>query len=211
MAYVAISGELIDSVRSGIQAMARKELATIGEVPKLKGTESFVEAALWGKYAHLKPQMPQEWTRPCGAIVLRIQLPEGAWQETILFITPAAAPPNYTAYSTPKVTLNYDDESIKEILDVITNRRDAQKRWSEVEEHVLKFLQKCKSLNEGLKLWPDLRMYIPKHFLDRVERKVERTKETSTAALDALKNMDTDKIVAAAVIARMSTDTKDET
>jgi hypothetical protein len=209
MAYVAISGELIDSVRRGIQSMARKELDTIGEVPKLQGTEPFIEQALWGPYAHLKGQMPKEWLRSCGAITLNIQFPDGAWQEAVSLNTAADAPPNFNSYNTPKVRLQQDDPAIASIVERVGNRNDANKRWRTVESQVINFLQKCRSLNEGLKLWPDLRMYIPKSYLDRVERKVERTKESSQAA-ETLKAIDTNQVVAAAVIARMSTGKTEE-
>jgi hypothetical protein len=59
----------------------------------------------------------------------------------------------------------------------------------------------CKSLNEALKLWPDVRIYIPKEFLERVERKVERT--TNSGGAEAIKKVDTDAAVSAAAIARM--------
>lgn len=205
MAYVAISNELQQAVRSGIQGMARRELNTIGDVPKLKGTEPFVEQALWGAHAHLRQQLPSEWKQEADRILLRIQLPEGAWQQTVFLQIPQDGPPTYDRYNPPKAVLMHDDPAIQEFAAVVSNRNDAQKRWAAVEKQVMEFLEKCRSLNEGLKLWPDLRMYIPKHHLDRVERKLERPKEDSSAAKDVLKNMDTNQIVAAAVIARMST------
>lgn len=205
MAYVAISNELESTVRDGIRAMARRELDTIGEVPRLKGTESFVEQALWGAHAHLKSQIPADWKQKADRIILRINFAEGAWQETVFLQAEQEAPPRYNIYSVPKAILSHDDPDAAAIVTIVSNRRDAQKRWKAVEDQVMQFLANCKSLNEGLKLWPDLRMYIPKHFLDRVERKAERQKNSGTAALDVLKNMDTDQIVAAAVIARMST------
>lgn len=208
MAYVAISTELQHAVRDGIKAMARKELETIGEVPKLKGTEPFIEEAHWGSYAHLRGQIPKEWKREASTIFLRVEFPDGTWQEPIGFVAAQDTPPTYSPYSYAKATVHADHPDIAHIAAVISNRRDAQKRWKEVEEQVMAFLLKCKSLNEGLKLWPDLRMYIPKHYLDRVERKVDRPKEASGAA-DVLKSIDTNQIVAAAVIARMSTGSTD--
>jgi hypothetical protein len=211
MAYVAISGELLNTVRAGIQMMARKELDTVGEVPKLEGTESFVEPALWGPYAHLRSQMPKEWKRTAGSITLRIQFPDSVWQEAVPFKNGVEAPPSYSPYDAQKVTVLHDLPEIAPIVTAISNRRDAKRRWDGVERQVMDFINKCKSLNEALKLWPDLRMYIPKPYLDRVERKVERTKDTANAAMDVLKSMNTDEIVAAAVIARMSTGKTDET
>lgn len=211
MAYVAISNELLESVRSGIRAMGRRELDTIGPIPPLEGNEPFISQALWGPHLHLRSQIPSEWKKKCDSITVRIQFADGAaWQDTLSIKTPVEAPPNYDIYRKPKMQLTHDDASLVAIVDRISNRRDAERRWRDVETHVLGFLGQCKSLNEGLKLWPDLRMYIDKHYLDRVERKVERSKEASSAA-EALKAIDTNQIVAAAVIARMSTGSTDET
>lgn len=204
MAYVAISNELQSAVRDGIRAMHRKELAAVGEVPCLEGTEPFVEKALWGKYAHLKPMMPAEWKKKANSITMRITFPEGAWQEYVSLKAPQEAPPTYNTYDQPKVIFSHDDPTLTSFVSVITNRQDAHKRWKGVEEQVMQFLTNCRSLNEGLKLWPDLRMYVPKQYLDRVERKVERSKDESNAAREALKNIDTNQVVAAAVIARIS-------
>jgi hypothetical protein len=211
MAYVAISNELIDNVRGEIRGMARKELDTIGPLPKLQGTESFIEQHLWGNLVHLKGQMPSQWKKHCSQVILRIHFPDGAvWQDHVTLATPAEAPPDYDFYKTPKVSFQHDDPSIAHIVTQIGNRNDAQKRWQAVESQVLDFLRKCKSLNEGLKLWPDLRMYIHPHYLERVERKVERSTASSGAA-EVLKSIDTNQIVAAAVIARMSTGGGEET
>jgi hypothetical protein len=205
MAYVAISKELESAVLDGIRAMSRKEFATIGEVPKLKGTEPFVEAALWGAHVHLKGQIPAEWKRRADRVVLEVKFPEYTFRWTSFLEAQQEAPPMFDLYSPPQVSVAYDNPEVAHIATVVSNQRDAQNRWSAVEKQVLQFLRNCKSLNEGLKLWPDLRMYIPPSYLKRVERKVERSKSESNAAVDALKSMNTEEIVAAAVIARMST------
>jgi hypothetical protein len=205
MAYVAISNELQTAVVHGIRAMAHRELTTIGAVPKLKGTEAFVTEALWGDYVALRQQMPPDWKRKADRILVRIQFGESVHQETMFMQAEQEAPPRYDPYNPPRVTVDQAHPDIAEIARVLSNVRDAKKRWQDVEQQVLQFLRQCKSLNEGLKLWPDLRMYIPKDYLQRIERKVERPKEGNAAALDTLKSINTDQIVAAAVIARMST------
>jgi hypothetical protein len=75
-------------------------------------------------------------------------------------------------------------------------------RWGKVREQIVAFLKSCKSLNQALKLWPDVRIYIPDEFIKRAERKVEREVTMSRAA-NALANVDTDAAISAAMTARM--------
>jgi sugar-specific transcriptional regulator TrmB len=75
-------------------------------------------------------------------------------------------------------------------------------RWLKVRKQIVNFLKSCKSLNEALKLWPDVRIYIPDEFIKRVERKVEREVSISKAA-SALANVDTDAAISAAMTARL--------
>jgi hypothetical protein len=206
MAYVAISGSLVSDVRSVISNMQRKELAAIGPIPPLDGTEPFIDLGIWGRYLHLKSQMPAEWKGQMTSVRLRIQLEDGAWQGDVNTKNVVEVPPRYSQYSPTTISVHYQDNLLKPVVDSVSQQRDCNARWKKVEEQVVPFLEKCRSLNEALKLWPDLRMYIPREYLDRVERKVERSKADSAAAQEALKNIDTDTVVAAAVIARISRD-----
>jgi DNA polymerase elongation subunit (family B) len=90
-----------------------------------------------------------------------------------------------------------------EARDLAVLRRECSKRWTKVQDQVLKFLGSCKSLNEAIKLWPDVRRYIPKDYLKRVDTKVEKTKTKSSGA-DALAGMDMDMVNTSLVLARMA-------
>jgi len=55
-----------------------------------------------------------------------------------------------------------------------------------------------------LKLWPDLKLYIPNEFIARVERKAAKAEKSESSAASILAGINTEEIHAAAVIARMS-------
>jgi len=76
-------------------------------------------------------------------------------------------------------------------------------RWTAILNQVLEFLDTCKSLNEGLKVWPDLARYVPEKYIERVAEKVEKIKSDPNAAVNKLKEMDLDTITASTVLARM--------
>jgi hypothetical protein len=81
---------------------------------------------------------------------------------------------------------------------------DIAQRWDKVDKQIMDFLGKCKSVNEALKLWPQIEMYIPPEFITKVNEKKERNAAGPSQAAEALKALDTDHLTTAAVISRMS-------
>jgi uncharacterized protein with von Willebrand factor type A (vWA) domain len=90
---------------------------------------------------------------------------------------------------------------------------DINSRWKKVQNDVSKFLESCKSLNEAVKLWPDIKLYVPEQYLKRLNESVAREKkqQEANAALEALQSIDTDFAVAAAVGARLAQATAGQT
>ena len=72
-------------------------------------------------------------------------------------------------------------------------------KWDKTEEQVMLFLGKCKSLNEAIKLWPHVALYIDDEDLERFNKKVERKVRT-----DVLEGIDTDELTAHAIAAKLS-------
>jgi hypothetical protein len=216
MAFVGISDTLVGEVRSVIHSMAQKEVNSLGDCPPIKliGDESFVTEGLnelWNDAPHLQSQMPHDWCRSWSAIrlILRVKpAPDNLFEVSVDAGLPS------TFYGPPKASAapvaSVEAETVDELPEVVQenvrwrmNKKDVEQRWNKVDSDIRKFLRECKSLNEALKLWPDLRVYIPKHFLTRVDTKPERNKSVSSAAA-ALQNIDTTAAMSAAVIARMA-------
>jgi len=65
-------------------------------------------------------------------------------------------------------------------------------------------VSKCKSLNEAIKLWPDVQRYVPKQFLDRVAKKAEKSAGAASQGAEALKGIDVDMVNTSVVLARMA-------
>jgi len=72
-------------------------------------------------------------------------------------------------------------------------------KWQKTLEQVNLFLSKCKSLNEAIKLWPQVALYIEDEDMERFNKKVERK-----AREDVLENIDTDELTAVAIAAKLS-------
>jgi len=81
---------------------------------------------------------------------------------------------------------------------------ETETRWQKIRVQVLEFLGSCKSLNEALKLWPDLRRYVGAEYLARIDQKQEKEKRDPSAAIAKLKAMDLETIAASTVTARLA-------
>jgi hypothetical protein len=76
---------------------------------------------------------------------------------------------------------------------------EIQNKWEGVKTQIREFLDKCRTLNEAVKLYPGLRMYVPKEYLDRVDKKVERAEKVAK-----LHGIDTEGLTAAAIAAKLA-------
>jgi hypothetical protein len=212
MAYVSISAGLLADVVLKIHTMRDAERKPYIQSNSLTidPDSPFMVALIYGEHAHLKHQIPVGWLWTDNDIRARFVDTTSEGREfthtlKIDFGRQVPLPRNVTGYgdSGQNVITNLEAPEIKEYAD--KNRADMSiiDRWKIVEEQVTNFLKNCKSLNEGLKLWPQLSMYIPSDDIARVERKTAKVKEVSGAAA-SLATMDTDMLIGSAVIARMS-------
>lgn len=93
---------------------------------------------------------------------------------------------------------------LAEYAEAFKNRVECNNRWDSVRTQVNNFLSSCKSVNEALKLWPDVVRYLSKQTIDKVnEKSVKQTRDASTA-LAALQAIDRDQANTSAVLARMA-------
>ena len=217
MATVYITKELSDRVSSAIRRMMDADItqqnAEINKALESDTTE-FLTKAMWGDYLHLKDQMPQEWlslnTGPSFYVVGHTDDGREVSHSISFRNQKVLNRPNNDRWSEPKVkcTKAYIEANqhlpgvpeILQFLERIELNQEIKKRWSKVEEDVLLFLGKCKSLNEALKLWPGVKLYIPKEYIERAERKVER----KVREKEILETTPVETLTAAAIAARLS-------
>lgn len=212
MAYVAISGKLLDAIDMRIRAMRAAEIEALGPRPNvsLTGSESYLLEVAWGEHLHLKDIIPKRWTGRAETMYLEFRMTlsggESATATHYVGLSPGLLlPPNYRAgHGGPTIVAPPDVPELAELRNHYVQVAEIELRWNKVDRQVTKFLGECKSLNEALKLWPQLVSYIPKEYVDKVMEKREQTKtESRAAAMLAAGEVDTDGVTAAAVIARM--------
>jgi hypothetical protein len=210
MAYVAISQQFMNEVEAKILQMKMKEKAAIPkqEVEQLSGTEPFLTNAIWGEYLHLKDQMPEKWKVKTMDLNLQYAVGTGEkrWRESEHIKTrmPVYFPPGTDRHYPSVAVVDTSSPNMQVRIANAIAEREVEDRWEKVKSDILAFFQTCKSVNEALKLWPQVEMYIPEAYVRRVNTKRPATERTESAALEKLKDMDTEALTAAAVIARMS-------
>lgn len=217
MSYVSISRDLTSEVGTFIRNLANTELNSMSNFDRIvedaKTDDAFkqmLDNILWGEYLDLQPRL-EKFSTKCRldiAIACTRTIADGTFDT----FTQELRIDNVSVPLTRKSnTYGYLDVAIDpnthplllEARDLALLRRECSKRWEKVQDQVTKFLGSCKSLNEAIKLWPDVRRYVPSDYLKRVDTKVEKTKTKSSGA-DALAGMDMDMVNTSLVLARMA-------
>lgn len=209
MAFVGISQKLISDVRNVCNRMCAAELNTVGDVGNVKLTEHdhWYKELCYGKHLHLMQTIPQEWTRIYRGYG-NFHVSEGERHYSIgtqASDSIPGMPPNHNDYGA--FTVSIDDprlpEEVKLMVHKIRERKEIEQRWNSVRSKVCDFLDSCKSLNEAIKLWPEVEHYLPKEYIERLLQKREKSANQSRAA-EVLDSIDTQELTAAVVIARMA-------
>ena len=218
MATVYITQELSSRVSDAIKRMRDADITTqnaeTGRAIELD-TSEFLTKAMWGNYLHLKDQLPHEWlslnTGPTMTIVMPADDDGKQVKHMIHFRNQKVLNrPNNDRWSEPKIECtkafldaNVDMAGVLNILGYIDRmdlNNEIKAKWSKVEADVMLFLGKCKSLNEALKLWPGVKLYIPAEYIRRVEHKVER----KVREKEIVESVATEELTAAAIAARLA-------
>lgn len=221
MAYVSISSDLLNRVERKIRFMRDGEIT--GTCPKIrdaysKDTTVLFNLGCWREHLHLLDLIPADWLHKQDNV--RIHVSGDHYIDGVPYkiskacdfigASGAFAKPNKNGYwGDASSTLTIDElkalpdhyigkaELIQRYEDACAEK-EIEVRWKKIEEEMRSFLKKCKSLNEAVKLFPGVKLYVDKDDIERLEKKVERKPREALVS-----NIDTDGISAAAVAARL--------
>jgi hypothetical protein len=214
MAYVAITGKLIDSVRYIINLKKHEEqklLTSPATTFTVSGYDPAYLAMVWGDHIKLKDVIPHDWMGEINSAYLGCKYERqqdgqiSTWGQVSVSLTfnpPLPTPPKAETYHR-RFTVDQDHPMLVPLIDYEIAVRGVNAKWDKVFNDLATFLRSCKSLNEALKLWPDCRLYIDRDYLDKVEQKTERGTPSASRAAEALKNIDTNQAVASLVELRI--------
>lgn len=218
MATVGITKELRERVARIIKGMERGEIKTdVPDYEKFYNVDAtyLFHYGCWGKDSmHLIHDIPHDWLTKVteSTISVRGAMEDGRIMSTGVrfvglnaFHRPADS---YYNKSNSEITL----EELRAMPEVVAGRAELLKRWDEaiqvtfindrwkkVTDDIDNFLEKCKTLNEAVKLFPGVRLYIHADDLERLDRKVERM----TQRRKIVEDMPTDELTAAAIASKL--------
>lgn len=220
MATVGITQDLRNRVKTKINGMRKAE--RYSDVPNIDKTITLDASKLynigcWGeKHVHLLDQIPKDWLSKVddANVTVKGTLDDGVTMATSVRFTGMT-----TAYARPRndyynrtnselalafvQALPEETAGRAELLqrwDESIIALEIDKRWGKIEEEIDTFLSKCKSLNEAVKLFPGVRMYIHSDDIERLDRKLERPSQRKAIVLD----VDTEGLTAAAIAAKLA-------
>lgn len=221
MAYVAITKELINRVEGTIKAMRNNEVnSTCPYLNKDYAVDAshIYNLSVWGaEHIHLLNAIPKGWlskqdsayVNVVGETRIEDLTPNIKKQVRFNGMTNAYARPSTDYWNQRAGEIHIDAvralpeetpgriECIERFMDACTEA-EIDAKWAKVTKDIVGFLKKCKSLNEAIKLLPNLRMYLHREDIERLERKIERAPRKELAA-----DLDVGGITAAAVAARL--------
>jgi hypothetical protein len=220
MATVGITKELINRVKTQINTMRRAERnSDVPDIDKNAAVDAsqLFNIGCWGeKYVHLIAQIPKDWLSKISDANIHITgtLDDGRNLNTnVRFNNMKSAysrpKDSYYSKSDSELTIEYvrslPEETVgrAELLqrwDESIIALDIDTRWAKIETDITEFLDKCKSLNEAVKLFPGVRMYIHREDIERLERKLERP----TQRAKIVEDVDTEGLTAAAIAAKLA-------
>lgn len=220
MATVYITRELLGRIDNRINKMRDQEVQL--EVPEndktitINASDLLMQMA-WGDHLHVFPQLPKEWLKYSTSqdfVVCTDRAENGEYQQKytinlngLVGFYEAPTPERWGA-PRPSCTKDWLETKLhlvgtQEILAQLEQkeiRKTINDKWDKVKSDIHTYLNKCKSLNEALRLWPALQMYVPQEYIDRVNHKVERRKRET----EITETVDLDGLTATAIAAKLS-------
>tara|TARA_R110000868_G_scaffold238912_1_gene493415 strand:+ start:1738 stop:2394 length:657 start_codon:yes stop_codon:yes gene_type:complete len=213
MALVRISKELLIAVSHQVQDVTAKATTLQIEPMHPKVTSELlaelkekVVTHVWGAHIALRSQIPEAWKVKGSEVNVSLLFAGNLVTEGIKVNEKFDFPPNTrVSYDQVDVKLPIVDglaaDFAKKHIEYKIALNAHLAKYKEVAKQIEKFLKEAKSLNDALKRFPDLALYIPKTFLDRIELKVEReVKEVEYKYKVEGPEMDRDLVVSTGII-----------
>lgn len=214
MATVIITKDLRDRVAAKINVMRNAELKA--DCPQHETTLNLDISEMFNKLAwegqeHLIKVIPEKWLKKTKdvSLTLCVTVDDGgavSHRINVSGLSNAWCKPNPDYYGNDRLSLSettlleFADETLGkaellERMQLVKQVHEIDKRWQKVASDVDSFLKKCKSLNEGVKLFPNIRAYIGAKDLERLDVKPPPKAERQ----DIVADLDTEALTASAM------------
>jgi len=218
MAYVRRTWTLVESVEIKVANMKDAELKALNKrddidigTPLYKEVRKAAVDSAWVEAPDLIDKMPDTWCRMENVLSVRFR-GEGKTDYVAYTLETAnddkiKLPPSFSRWDTLEITHSRMTPLIKAWVD---GRYEYEKKkqstvdlFGNISKQLRDFLLSHASLNTALKEMPELEMYVPAEYLDKIKEKtVKAAKKEVTTAEDL--NIDVDALTRAAVAHRIT-------
>jgi hypothetical protein len=214
MSLVRISKQLLKDVESTISSIKQKDYAAnVGVLnPKEDAALSAKlfeegERLIWGEHMHYKTTLPKAWLSHIDRMDVSVVDAKGyRIGDEIQISKKVTLPPNhphsygYVEVKVPVGRLPPEFVAQYEAFKAAKEAFDA--KYDTIQAQVLGFLKSCKSLNDALKKYPDIALYVPEKYLSVVNEVRERGEREKKDAAPAVQ-LDRDMLSATGVLGKL--------
>jgi hypothetical protein len=208
MSLVRISSRLIGDVAERVKETGDKvfETTVLPSCPlaveaNVDALFNVAERAAWGEYEHLRAVIPKSWVHTAPRVDVTIRgtdLPEHR-------ISRSMECPPLTVSGYGYVDVKLEKEALPpgllaELLAYQQQILEHRAKFTLVNNQVEMFLRSCKSLNDALKKYPDIALYVPRHYIDRVNHKDARPEAKDATAPATEHAIDRDLVTSFGVV-----------
>ena len=201
MGYVRKTMTLVEEIRETVDRMKHSEVKKLYkgnniplDTPLHSDVKRVIENVLWKEAPDLKDKMPESWCKiEDGISISFVHAHEPSVNTLCHFETPLddklKIPPTYSRYGTDCIIEQSDATAlIKEwllgIKDQEKNKRETEDMFEGIKTQLTTFMSKHASLNTAIKDLPELEMYVPQEYLDRLAEETVRSKPAKSTLDD---------------------------
>jgi len=164
------------------------------DTPLHSDVKRVIEKILWKEAPDLKDKMPESWCKiEDGISISFVHAHEPSVNTHCHFETPLddklKLPPTYSRYGTDcRIEQSDATALIKEwllgIKDQEKNKKETEDMFEGIKTQLTTFMGKHASLNTAIKDLPELEMYVPQEYLDRLAEETVRSKPAKSTLDD---------------------------
>jgi len=192
--YVRKTMTLVEDIRDTVDRMKHSEVKKLYkgtsiplDTPLHREVRKVIEKVLWKEAPDLMDKMPDKWCQIVDNIGVTFYESTPSIGIPISFETSIEdklkLPPTYSKYGTD-CQIHDEDATplIREWLDDIKNqeknKKETEDMFDGIKTQLTSFMEKHASLNTALKELPELEMYVPQEYIDKLAEETVRTKPT---------------------------------
>jgi len=199
--YVRKTMTLVEDIRNTVDSMKHSEMKKLYkgnniplDTPLHSDVKRVIEKILWKEAPDLKDKMPESWCKiEDGISISFVHAHEPSVNTHCHFETPLddklKLPPTYSRYGTDcRIEQSDATALIKEwllgIKDQEKNKKETEDMFEGIKTQLTTFMSKHASLNTAIKDLPELEMYVPQEYLDRLAEETVRSKPAKSTLDD---------------------------